>query len=327
MIACLGLDLAKATFDASLHPDGDPPNLRDLRVSTFPRTAEGVAACLAWTSAWSGPETAVVMEATGRFSEETAAWILDQSPQRPVSIVNPGQMKAFARSLGLRNKTDRLDARMIARYGAERRPRPFVPPSPARALLRDALRERAQLVALRTAEHLRREDMAAPAAVLAIQEEVIGALDRARVRLETLIKETVAADPDLHEDVRRLMTIPGIGLVSAATLLAEAGDLRRFHRARELSAFLGLSPVIRQSGTSIHGRTRLCKQGNPRVRQVLYMAAVTAARGSSTLATTYRALLERGKAPRSALGVLMRKLAVLARALLLHGHDYRPDLA
>ncbi len=112
--------------------------------------------------------------------------------------------------------------------------------------------------------------------------------------------------------------------INATTILAELGDLRRFTLARQLSAFAGMSPQHRQSGTSIRGRSRLCKKGNARVRQCLYLSAMAAIRGNNQLRDTYRRLLAQGKLRMVALGAIMRKLLTLMRAILISGKRYQP---
>ncbi|MFN8012264.1 MAG: IS110 family transposase [Holophagaceae bacterium] len=103
------------------------------------------------------------------------------------------------------------------------------------------------------------------------------------------------------------------------------GDLRRFQRARQLGAYVGVSPRQRLSGTSVRGRTRMCKQGNSRIRQLLYLAAMASLRSDGPMKAVFDELVARGKARKSALGAVMRRLLLLMRALLVHEMDYRAD--
>ena len=113
----------------------------------------------------------------------------------------------------------------------------------------------------------------------------------------------------------------------ATTVLVEMGDLRRFTRSRQLTAFAGLSPKRKESGTSVHGKTRMCKQGSGRVRAELYMAAGCAARFNPDMKATYENLLAHGKEKRAALGAVMRKLLVLMRAVAKADQDWVPRAA
>ena len=262
------------------------------------------------------------MEATGRYSLEVIAWLLAAEASLAPACVNPLQAKRFAQSLGTRNKTDRVDARVLARMGAERKPAAYQPPTPARAALRDLVRERRALVDERTALNNRIGEGTDSAIVRRERDRLLGNLKRAIQRMDKAIAEAVAADAQLRRDVARLCTIPGVGMVTAVTVLAELGDLRRFSSSRQVTAFAGVSPHQHMSGTSVRGRTRMSKQGNPAVRSVLYTSSMTASRVPGPMQQTYQRLVDAGKAPSAALGAVMRKQLVLMRALLVTETDY-----
>ena len=137
------------------------------------------------------------------------------------------------------------------------------------------------------------------------------------------MKALVNHDEELKRDVTLLTSIYGVAFINATTILAELGDLRRFALGRQLTAFAGMSPRHRDSGSSVHGRSRLCKQGNPRVRQSLYLSAMVAIRGNNQFRQTYLRLLDEGKAKMVALAAIMRKLLVLMRAILINGQAYQ----
>jgi hypothetical protein len=128
----IGVDVSKATFDAALWGHQD---FQTMAMAAFPRTEEGVGAFRTWVLAHGGDRIGVAMEATGSYSQELAEWLQRDLPESQVAIVNPSLVKAFGRSLALRNKTDRLDACMLARYGHERTPKAWVPMTPERAEL------------------------------------------------------------------------------------------------------------------------------------------------------------------------------------------------
>ena len=139
------------------------------------------------------------------------------------------------------------------------------------------------------------------------------------------MKRVVEAAPQIKHDIELLKSIYGVGFIVAVVIIAELGDLRRFGKARQLTAFAGVSPRIYQSGTSVSGRPRMCKKGNPRVRHVLYLSALVTIRGSNDLQRTYQRLLKEGKSPMAAIGAVMRKLLILMRALLITENTYDPD--
>lgn len=319
-----GADLAKTSFVSALWGHQE---IRDQSTRAFPRTRAGASELLAWLrkSAPQDAHLALVLEATATFAEELATWLQALDPELPIAIVNPVQTHAFTESLGLRNKTDDLDARSLARYGHERRPAAWEASEAVLRVLRDLTRTRLDLVQARTAMTLRLKDheRSSPAATRAL-EAVIAELTAQIKALENEMRAHVEADVALASRVRRLASIQGVGFLTAVSVLAELGDLRRFMRSRQLTAFAGLSPRTRESGTSLKGRAHLCKQGSARVRAILYMAASSAARWNPDLAEVYQRLIAAGKLKRVALGAVMRKLLVLMRAVLIADQDWVP---
>jgi len=319
----IGVDVSKATFDAALWGHQD---FQKMATAAFPRTEEGVRAFRTWALAHGGDAVGVVMEATGCYSQELARWLQRDLPGSRVAIVNPSLVKAFGRSLALRNKTDRLDACMLARYGQERAPEAWMPMAPERAELRDLIRTRAKLVRLQVTIRLRLDDalgrIGSPAGKA--QQKVLKVLQGQVEALDKAIERQLRQVAELGHAVELLTTIPGVGRVTAATLLGEAGDLRSFRRGRQLAAFVGVSPRRYDSGSSVRGRTRMCRIGGVHARTVLYMAAVSASRTATPLGDFYRHLVNQGKPKKSALGALMRKLVLVMRAVLIQDKPYSP---
>jgi transposase len=324
-----GVDVAKDFIDTALWPKDHPIELsamRRLPVKRFDRTPEGVAAFFAWAEARLGATPRVVMEATGGYSIELAAWMLAERPDCLPAIVNPRTAKHYMKSIEPRDSTDQTAARALARYGVEREPSPYEPPSRIRAELRHVTRYRQTVVEMRGAEQ-QRLDMAvgAPADLRRMMAERVRQMRRQEKKLEARIKTLVRRDPSLLADVELLRTIRGVDWITAATVLAEVGDLRRFVRARQLTAFVGVNPVRRQSGSSVRGRTRLSRMGPARVRRVLHLAARSAVTGENQWSRQYRALQDSGKTKMAALGAIMRKLLCVMRAMLISGQPWRPD--
>jgi transposase len=323
-----GFDLAKATFQ--LGRWGHEEDIRKVKVAGFDRTRKGCKAVLKLLrqEAPAGARIGIVMEATGTFAEEVGLWLLKLDPTLHLAIVNPMQTSAFIKSLGLRNKTDDLDARALAQYGAQRKPPIWKPPSPEQMVLRDLTRVRADMVQARVAMALRLKDhkRSSPVATQTMKE-VIRSLGKQIKTLEVAIQTQLKAHEELARQAKRLASIKGVALITAVTVLAEFGDLRRFSRSRQLTAFAGLSPKLNRSGTSVRGSSPICKQGSTRVRAVLYCAAASAARFNPDLARVYQHLVATGKHKRSALGAVMRKLLVLMRAVLLAERDWAPMMA
>lgn len=321
----MGLDVAKKTFDAALVAPGQhfpQTPLREVPVETFTRDPGGVKKCLAWmreqlAQAPAPVAVRAVMEATGVYSVELSAWLRQECPMLAPAIANPERTAAFIKSMGLRNKTDRLEARALAFYGLERQPAPEEPLTPAHRELRELSRYRDALVAEKVAESNREEQKPQTKLIRKLQARRERQRERDIAKLEDAMKRVIEKTPQLKNDFNLLVTIPGVGFITATVILAEMGDLRRFGRARQATAFAGVTPRQMTSGTSVNGKPHLCKKGNPRVRQALYLAAMSAIRTTTQLRQMYERLLQHGKVPMVALGAIMRKLITIMRAILI----------
>jgi transposase len=229
------------------------------------------------------------------------------------AIVDPKRVRDFARGMGLEAKTDRIDARLIARYGAVMRPAATAAPEPARQELREILAARRQLLAEIAARKQQLEQLRSPA----VRDRVANALaflQREAKDLLRLLRERIAADPTLAADDALLSSMPGCGPVLAATLLAELPELGTLDR-RQVASLAGLAPVARDSG--LRENRRVIRGGRGQVRRALYMAAVVSFKtDKSLLKDRYARLIARGKPPKLALTALMRAMLVTLNAMM-----------
>ena len=322
----IGIDLAKVSFHAAIGPvDAHPADWARLPERSFEHSPKGVAALCAWVGQMgfcAEQICGLCVEATGRLSWGFAE-ILD-GRLGPVSIVNPARPVQFARSLGLRDKTDRGDACVFALFGVALRPVPRPLPSKRQHQLRE-------LAGLYAAT---RRDLTAVSNQL--EEPIRSPFVQRRLRLkgrwlkqdlEAIEKEMdtrLFEDPQTAQDARRMQTIPGVGPKTARLLLAHLGDLRQYTRA-ELTARAGLYPRQHQSGTSVHKRPRLAKGGGQAIRTALYMAALSARRFCPHLRTFADGLKQKGLSNMAILGAVMRKLLLLIRTLIISAVDYNPN--
>jgi transposase len=324
----VGIDLAKKSFYAALAPlDARPDEWAKLHHRAFDHSADGVTALCAWVEllGYTRAQIAgVCAEATGSL-----AWLFVELLEErlgPVSIVNPAYPHQFAKSLGLREKTDRTDACALALYGVAMRPVPRPLPSERQR----SLRELADLYA-----HTR-SDLTATQNKLG--ERITSGFVRKRLKtrarqlqkeLDAIEKEMdslSAQDPQAVQDAERMQTIPGVGPKTARLLLAHLGDLRHYTRA-ELTARAGLYPRQHQSGTSVRKRPRLAKGGGAAVRAALYMAALNARRFCPHLRAFADRLKQHGLSNMAVLGAVMRKLLLLIRTLIVQQTNYNPQQA
>ena len=229
------------------------------------------------------------------------------------AIVNPKRVRDFARGMGLEAKTDRVDARLIARYGEVRRPAPTPLPDPARTELREILACRRQLSDEITVRTQQLEHLRTPAMRERVSKTLVFLRQEAK-ELAKLLRQTLQANEALAADFALLTSMPGCGPILAATLLAELPELGSLDR-RKVAALAGLAPVARDSGLREH--KRVIKGGRSQVRRALYMAAVASLRiKASPAKARYDQLIARGKAPKLALTALMRKMLVALNAML-----------
>lgn len=262
----------------------------------------------------------VVLEATGGYEVPVAAAL--STAEIPVAVVNPRQVRDFAKATGQLAKTDRIDAATLALFAERVRPEPRPLPDPVGEELRALVARRRQLLEMLGAEQNRLRHATAPSVEKGIQKHV-----------RWLKRQLEDVDDDLQRAVRKsplwrgkddlLQSVPGIGPVTSRTLLAELPELGQLNR-REIAALVGVAPLNRDSG-SWRGR-RFVWGGRAAVRNTLYMAALTASRHNPVIRAFYERLVDRGKPHKVALTACMRKLIVILNAMAKTSQSWNPDL-
>jgi transposase len=263
------------------------------------------------------------MEATGGWSEELAFFLHEHG--HVVSIVNPMQIRAFGQSELSRTKTDKADAGLIARFCAAMCPPAWEPPKPSERRLRQLVRRRRSLVEMRTQEENRLDSPAMDSVRESILR-MIDVFDEQIKELDKQIKSAIDDDDDLKGKRDLIESIDGIGPITAATILGETPHIESFRSSKALTAFAGLCPNVRQSGTSVRS-TRTTKIGNRAIRKSLYMAAIAALRSNAIIRAFADRLRERGKRPKEVIVAVMRKLLVLVFGVLKTGRPFDPQRA
>lgn len=315
----LGIDIAKAKFDACLLlPDGTPQR------KVFPNTPHGFDLLTRWLGNYTAESLHVCLEATGTYGAALALYLHDHG--QVVSLINPAAIKAFAASQLTRSKTDRVDAALIARFCATQHPAAWSPPAAEVHELQGLVRRLEALIDMRTMERNRLTAGELIAAVRTSIEAHLAYLQEEITQTERLIQRHIRQHAALQLQTTLLLSIPGIGPATAALLLAEI-NFAAFETARQVAAFVGVVPRLRQSGSSVRGRSRLSKIGSSRVRHALYFPAVTALRCSPAMQAWAHGLRARGKCEMQIIGAVMRKLIHLAFGVLKSGRPYDPALA
>jgi transposase len=304
----VGIDVAKDRLDVNVQPSGE--------AFSVPRDDAGLADLVRRLQPLG--VTLIALEATGGYEIVVAATLA--SATFPVAVINPRQIRDFARSTGRLAKTDALDAQAIARFAAAVRPAPRAVADTQARLLGELVARRRQLVDMLGAEHNRRRLIEQPALRRHLDAHIRW-LERALRELEGDIDTAVRSSPIWRATEDLLRSVPGIGPITAHTLLAELPELGHLDR-RKIAALVGVAPLNRDSG-ALRGR-RMIAGGRPAVRHVLYMAALTAIRHNPVIAAFYQRLVTAGRPGKLALTAAMRKLLVILNAILRDQRPWRP---
>lgn len=314
----VGIDVAKAKLDAALKlPSGK------WRSKVVANSAGGFAELRLWLAKQGVSCAHVCMEATGVYWEGVAADLADHG--FAVSVVNPAQIKAFAGAMGVRTKTDTVDAKVIGEFCAKQAPDLWQPPSKSVRRLRALVGRRDALVDLRTQESNRLE-VAADEEVRRSIEQVIALLDEQIKKIERQIAKDIDDDPTLKQQRELLDSIPGVGDKTIAMFLSHYGGELRFDKTRQAVAFAGLDTRKHESGSSVQGKPRLSKMGHSQIRRGLYMPAVVAMTKTPWGKAFASRLLAAGKPKMLILGALMRKIVTIAYGVLKSGKPFNPAL-
>ncbi len=302
----VGIDVSKVRLDVAVRPSRDP-----LSVAY---DATGITAVLTQLSEWH--PTLIVVEATGGLERLLLRALVDAA--LPVIVVNPRQVRDFAKAMGQLAKTDTLDAQVLARFAEVIQPALRVLPDTQTPELAALLARRRQVLAMQGAEQNRLDR--APARVRKRIEAHLRWLCDELARLDEMIQQS----PVWRAREELLQSVPGIGPVMSRTVLAELPELGLLNR-KQIAALVGVAPFNRDSGRLRGHRT--IWGGRAPVRRVLYMAALVATRWNPVIRLFYQRLRAAGKAPKVALVAAMRKLLTILNAMVHAGTPWRPVVA
>jgi transposase len=297
-----GLDVAKSSLD--LHLAG--------RAYSLANNAKGHTQLLKLLRVHLKAQ--VVCEATGGYEQPIVHAL--HAANIPVSIIEAGRVRYYARAQGQRTKTDPIDAAVLSEYGQTFQPAPMPPVSPQQQQLADLAQRRRQLVQLLTNERNHAEHYS-DAFRLRQNRQLCKVLEKQIAQCDEAIASLIAQDAQLAHKASRLKAIPGVGPVVAATMLAEMPELGTLNR-QTVAALAGVAPYNRDSGSQ--KGTRCIQGGRRAVRNALYMATLTAMRYDRILKEFYQRLRAAGKKPLVAMTACMRKLVILMNQLLKNNH-------
>ncbi len=316
----LGIDVAKDKVDVALF-DGK----QAMGAGEFANTPVGFKKLSKWLKHKGGDEIWVCLEATGCYGEQLAKYFFGVGCR--VSVVNPARIRKYAESQLRRNKTDRVDAVVIADFCRTQEPPLWTPPTPQKQDLQELSRRLDALIGERTRETNRLQSGQDCEAVLESLYESLTFLDEQIAKLEMRIREHIDRHPDLKEEFDLLKSIPGIGDKTAGKLMAELPDIHRFDHVGQVVAYAGLSPREYSSGSSVHKKSRLTKIGKQTLKTAMYFPALTAIRFNPRVKALAARLEARDKDKMVIVGAAMRKLLQIVYGVLKSGQPFDPNYA
>jgi len=315
----VGIDVAKDTLAVVVRRQGTNGKAR-----SFNNTPKGIASLLSWLPDAGECEIHTCQEATGAYGDEVAEQLHAHGMR--VSVINPLAAKRYAGSSLMRNQSDPVDAGMLAEFGETKKPRVWVPPTPAQKALRALSRrlDDLQSMLLMEKNRLGASRQLAPAVRDSV-EKVLELLKAQIQSLRTQLRQQLDQDAELKRQKELLMSIKGVGELTAVRILAELGDLRQFESAKQLAGFLGLTPAWKSSGTSVHTKPRMSKQGPAQVRHILYMPAIVARKHNPIIHAFCDRLSLARKCEMAVIGAAMHKLIHLMYGVVHSGKPFDPQ--
>jgi transposase len=296
---------------------------------TFANTAKGFEALLAWVKKQSHQEVAVrfVMEATGVYHEAVAYFLVEKGEE--VSIVLPNKISSYMRTLDVKTITDKTASEAIARFGLERKLNTWHAPKDIFRKLRQLTRERDQIVQERTIvkNQLHAEEVEAypnNSSLTRIKAR-IKILDKQEQEIKKELADLIATDMELKKMVVLICSLPGVGLLTAAIVLAETNGFELIRNKRQLASYAGFDVKEKQSGTSVKGKPKISKKGNKHLRKAMHLPALTAIRHDERFKAIFARLVSKHGIKMKAAVAVQRKLLEMVFTIYKTNKKYDKD--
>lgn len=313
----LGIDISKDKFDVALLVDGKSKHKH------FKNNFEGFERLSKWLLEHNAHLVQACMESTGRYGEDLSKYLCKHNHK--VSIVNPACIKAFAQRQLKRVKTDRVDALLIAKFCEMNKLEEWKPPSEDMEELIELTRRISHLEKLKTSENNHLKSGIRSKAAVESTKEVIKLLDEEIEKLKKRIKKLIDSDEDLNNKKKLLKSIPGIGDRTAEVILSETKGMEMFESARQLAAYSGITPMRRQSGSSLDSRGSISRLGNDNLRTALFFPAIVAKQCNPIIRAFCERLAEKGKSGKQLVCAAIRKLLHIVFGVLKSGKPFDPN--
>lgn len=323
----LGIDISSETFDSNLSVIDSEQNVKVISSHKFANNQNGFAECQKWIiKNWKQKDIrlAVTMEATGVYYENCALFLFRKG--HPVAVVLPNKAKKYLQSTGLKSKNDKIDAKGLARMGAEQSLRSWEPMTEFFYQLRELTRQQQSLQEHKTVLlnqiHANENGMFLNTMVMKQLKSLVSVIEKQIEATETAVEKHLASKSDVAAKVKKITKIKGVGILTVATLIAETNGFALFSTAPQLVSYAGYDVVENQSGTH-HGRTRISKKGNSRIRRALHMPALGVVRWEQTpFLNLYVRTLEKHNLKMKSYVAVQKKLLVVIYALWKKNEEY-----
>lgn len=322
----VGLDVSKDSIAACFCQCETAVPLRVLSNHTFNTTAKGYSQLLVWIDKYRNKDVTLlaVMEATGAYYEDSAYFLHGKSI--PLSVLLPSRSSAYAKSLPHKSKTDKSDAQMLAQLALERSLPLWHAPSSTMLKIKRLCRERSGLIEQRTVANNRSHacsySYCPDTNAQKRRGNTVKLLNKQVADIEKEIAAEIEGCPVISRKIAKVRSIPGIGFVTAATIVAETNGFALFENKAQLVSYAGFDVVTNESGTSIKSPTRISKKGNSHIRKALYFPALTAVKWCPKMKEAYNKMFAKSLVKMKAYVGIQRKLLVLIYTIYKSEVDY-----
>lgn len=326
---CVGIDIAKETFTSCVCQKDLEGEIQLCQVKEFKNSKTGFNQLLKWARKFTQPDVPMTfaMEATGNHYENLAHHLHGLKQQ--VAVLLPNKVTHYAKSLNVKTKTDAVDARVIAQLGVERKLRLWKPPRPIFKQLKDLTRQYTELQREKTVFTNRLDSIKSgyepQRFVLESNKAMIRTLKQQIKKCEEEIEKLIKSDEWLWSKMKKVLTIKGVGLTSAAIILAETQGFEFTQNIRQLTSYAGLDVVKRESGTSVMGKSKISKKGNSRIRAALFFPAFVAVQHNADLRKKYNRIKEGKQSKMVGITALQRRILILIYTLWRKDEEYKEN--
>lgn len=314
-----GIDVAQKELVVTLGCLYEDFTVEFLSYKVFKNTDDGIKSLIEWAEnkVFKASDVHYVMEATGVYHQKSAYYLAGHN--RNVYIVLPNKISNYIRTLDLKTITDKTCSQAIARFGLERKLNPWKKPDQAYHRLQQLTRERDQIVQQRSMvkNQLHAEEAQASPHLKSMERmrSRISFLNGQEKEIKEDINEIIEYNPTIKQIIERLITIPGVGILTAVTVLGETNGFELIRNKSQLSAYAGLDIKEKQSGTSVKAKPRITKKGNRNLRKSMYLPALTAVRWDDNFKDIYAGLVSKHGIKMKALVAVQRKILELIYVL------------